>query len=150
MNIKSLAFDTIADGTALSATTVLTMMVAGESECGSPWAAINPTCHILDGDGHSYPDAYSEKDSVRGLALCSSAMFAWAGIHNFLFGRAKGPLAIAAGGATAAIAYVVDYHVVPPRYTPGIEEKISARSIAWVYIILGLTLGLMGFARKHS
>ncbi len=150
MNFKTLTVDTLADGAALSATTVLAMMAASQSECGSPWAAINPTCHILDGDGENYPDTYSGKDSLRGLALCSSAMFAWAGIHNFLFGRVRGPLAVAAGGATAALAYIVDYHVVPPRYTPGLEQKISAKSIAWIYVVLGLTLGLTSFARKHS
>ena len=125
MNFKTLAVDTLSDGAALAATTVLTMMAASQSECGSPWAAINPTCHILDGDGQTYPDAYSEKDSVRGIALCSSAMFAWAGMHNFLFGGAKGPLAIAAGGATAAIAYVVDYHVVPRGLSLGFTSCLG-------------------------
>jgi hypothetical protein len=42
------------------------------------------------------------------------------------------------------VAYVVDYHVVPKRLTPGIESRLSCRSLLLVYVVLALSLGLGG------
>jgi hypothetical protein len=39
----------------------------------------------------------------------------------------------AAAGATATLAYAVDYHVVPKRLTPGFEAHLSGRSMFYVY-----------------
>jgi hypothetical protein len=37
-------------------------------------------------------------------------------------------------------AYVVDYHLVPKRLTPGFEERLSPGALALVYAALGVSL----------
>jgi len=53
------------------------------------------------------------------------------------------PLAAAAGGAAvAAGAYVTDYYLVPKRFTPGFEKRLSGQSLALVYGALALGLAV--------
>ncbi|MFP3644833.1 hypothetical protein [Paraburkholderia sp. SIMBA_054] len=63
------------------------------------------------------------------------------------------PVAIAtAAAATAATAYVVDYHV-PERFEPGFDAHISRRSLTRVYVALaaGLAVGaLLGQPRERG
>ena len=49
---------------------------------------------------------------------------------------ARDPLSLASGAAVAAVAYVVDFKVVPKRLTPGIEWKLPKRPLRKVYTIL--------------
>jgi hypothetical protein len=48
--------------------------------------------------------------------------------------------AVTAGVATSALAYVVDYHVVPDRFTPGFEKRLPDRSLGLIYTVLALGL----------
>jgi hypothetical protein len=43
-----------------------------------------------------------------------------------------------AATATAATEYVVDYHVVPERLTPGFDEHLSNHSLAGVQVALAV------------
>ena len=73
----------------------------------------------------------------------------WAAVYEFLFGRtglsAKDPglsRALIGGAVVSAIAYVIDYHVVPARLTPGFELVLSNRSLLAIYLVLAASLGL--------
>ena len=46
----------------------------------------------------------------------------------------------ARGAATSAIAYVVDYHVVPRRLTPGFELRLPGAALAGIYAAMALGL----------
>jgi len=130
------------DGIALSITTSAALLTASRIECGSSWAAINPICHITDGDERSFGDEFDARDSLLGLGISSSVMCAWGVLHAVFFRKVKWPESLAAGGITAAGAYLIDYYLVPRRFTPGIEKKLSPRAILAAYAILGLTLGI--------
>ncbi|WP_236873617.1 hypothetical protein [Burkholderia sp. PAMC 26561] len=54
-----------------------------------------------------------------------------------------------AAGITAATAYVVDYHVVPERVTPGFEAHVPPRSFVPIYAALGAGLALVALATKR-
>jgi len=147
---RKIAIAGLKTGAILSATTVAAIMLAGERETGSPWAAVNAICHIVDGDDVSQPSDFSPRESVLGLALNSSIMFAWAGLYEaaLAVSRKSGGVAPAAAAVTAA--YVIDYKLVPPRFTPGIEKKISRGSIAAIYAVLGLTLALSPLWNRYD
>ncbi len=51
------------------------------------------------------------------------------------------------GAITSAAAYVVDYHVVPRRLTPGFELRVPGRALAAVYGALAVGLALRGMYR---
>lgn len=78
------------------------------------------------------------------------AMYAWSAVLEGVFGpwvrRADesggSPLARAAvaGATVSALAYVTDYYVVPKRFTPGIEKRLSPMALATTYGVLAASL----------
>lgn len=125
------------------ATTAATV-VCGAIEHGNPAAAVNAISHIFWGDTAARQDGVSAKYTANGVALNSAAMVPWAALHHLLFRpharRSQPAVALASGAVTAAIAYVVDYHVVPNRLTPGFEKRLSNVSVLAIYAALAVAL----------
>jgi hypothetical protein len=138
-------FRTLASAT--TAGTTATVALCGAAELGNAAAPINAISHIVWGEDASRRDAVSVKYTVLGAALNAAAMCCWAAFHQIVFRshrrRAGIAGAMARGAATAAAAYVVDYHVVPKRLTPGFEDRLSGRSLLLIYAALaaGLAIG---------
>ena len=94
----------------------------------------------LDGMGRRDVIWFDEFVDDLGLA------HAWAraeadGLPLFLMGHSLGGLITAA--------YVVDYHLVPSRLTPGWERQISPRALALVFGALALSLPVRSLARRR-
>lgn len=130
-----------ASAAATAATTAATLAL-GASRDASAWAPLNAVSHILWGDEAALHTEASAAYTATGAALNGSAMVMWAVVHTALR-RAlpPGPAASVVAGATvAAAAYVVDYHVVPKRLTPGFEKRLSGRSMFLIYAALAASL----------
>ena len=141
LDLKPYVRPLIADTIAISAVTTAAMMLASKIERNSPWAALNPICHMIDGDSREFGDGYNERDTLLGIALNASAMLSWAVIYRFFFKSTRFPRSLLAGAALSAGAYIVDYHIVPKRFSPGIEKKLGGPAIFWVYVALALSFG---------
>ena len=130
---------------ATAATTAAATM-CGALELGRPAAPVNAVSHILWGDDALRRDAVSAKYTALGTALNTAAVASWSVLHHFIFRPDRRPAgmvpALARGAATAAVAYVVDYHVVPKRLTPGFEERLSNRSLFAIYAALAVSLAV--------
>ena len=133
--------------TAATAFTTVAATFCGVLENRNAAAPVNAVSHIAFGDKAARQDAVSMQYTGVGAALNSAAMVSWAGFHHLVFRphqrRASFADAFVRGAVTAAIAYVVDYHVVPKRLTPGFEKRLSNRSLFVIYAALaaGLALG---------
>jgi hypothetical protein len=129
-------------GAALSLATTSAIMAAGSRETGAPWSPINAISHIVDGDDVSQPSDFSPRESMLGLGINTAVMAAWSLMYEgaLALTRKKSSPWIAAAAAGAA--YAVDYKLVPARFTPGIEKKLSRGSIVGIYAILAATLAL--------
>ena len=133
-------------GVATVATTVA-VAACGAFESGNAAAPVNAISHIAWGEQAARREAASLKYTGVGSALNAGAMVSWAAFHHRLFKpreRETGLLgSVMRGAATAGIAYVVDYHVVPKRLTPGFEKRLSNWSVFIVYAALaaGLAAG---------
>jgi hypothetical protein len=57
--------------------------------------------------------------------------------------------AVAAAATTAAVAYVVDYHVVPYRLTPGFEVHLSRQALGLTYLALAAGFVAAALARSN-
>ncbi len=135
---------------ATTATTAAALFVS-KYETNHLAAALNATSHILWGDEASrYDDADLEHTLVGG-ALNASAMGAWAFINEAL-PRAHTPLrAVAKGAFVSALAYVTDYFLVPKRFTPGFEKRLSPGGMLTMYGSLAGALALGEWvARRES
>lgn len=139
--------------TAAVATTAATV-VCGAIENRSPAGALNAISHIFWGETAAHQDDLSGKYTANGVLLNSAAMIPWAALHHLLFKpqtRESHPAtALARGAVTAGIAYVVDYHVVPKRLTPGFEKRLSNLSLFGIYAALALALASGDRTRQLS
>ncbi|MEK8090853.1 hypothetical protein [Thermithiobacillus plumbiphilus] len=126
-----------------------TTAVLGRAETGHALAPINAVSHVLWGDRAAEMDQASMKYTFNGLAINSGAAVFWATIYEKFFGEAADrrdlPLALLGGGLVGGMAYVVDYHLVPERLTPGYDKRLSGKSMAVLYgaLALGLTIGAL-------
>ena len=137
-------------GFALAAATTAAIMISSDRELGSPWAAINDVAHIVDGDEKEQPTEFSQRESGLGVFVNGTAMCAWGVLYEGALTVTKQKSNIAYGMLASAIAYGIDYYIVPKQYTPGIEKKLSGASIFTAYTLLGLTLGLSGLWNKSD
>src|SRR5690606_41012256 len=92
--------------------------------------------------------------SLPGLVINAGAGLWWAAVFQKLFGEQadrRGPMVALAGGlATAGLAYVVDYKLVPKRLTPGWELRISDKSLYMSLAAMGLGLGVGAILRSEE
>ncbi len=143
--------DTMATGAVATAATTAAVAFLGQRENGTATSAINAVSHMLWGEEATHTDRLDAKHTLAGAGLNSAAMMAWAGMHEMLLPRKERPSmgrALLAGAATAATAYVVDYHVVPKRFTPGFEERLSQRSLLGIYVTMALALAVGSLRRR--
>jgi hypothetical protein len=136
--IKPIAADTLASSVAVSGALMLGSLI----ESGSPWAPFNAICHMTDGDDREFGDDFHPRDTMLGMALNVSALLSWAVLYRMALRVSKLRRSILTGAALALAAYIVDYYVVPKRFTPGIEKKLSWKSIAGAYCALALSLAI--------
>ena len=102
-------------GTLAAAAVTLVASIASRRATGSYASALNATSHFLWGDRAARRHAYSWKYTGIGFAANYGASVFWALFYELL-GRGKrrsGTRALRDGALVSALAYVVDYHVVP-------------------------------------
>jgi hypothetical protein len=143
--------DTMATGAVATTASTLLLAVLGKQENGTATSAINAVSHMLWGEEATTNDQLDAKHTLAGAGLNSAAMLAWAGMHEMMLPRNERPSvgrALVAGTTTAAVAYVVDYHVVPKRFTPGFEERLSRKSLLGVYVTMAVALAVGSLWRR--
>ena len=131
-------------GTLAAAAVTLVASIASRRFTGSYASALNATSHFLWGDRAARRHAYSWKYTGIGFAANYSASVFWALFYELL-GRGKrrsAKHALRDGALVSALAYVVDYHVVPKRLTPGFELRLPRRALAGVYGALAVGLAV--------
>jgi hypothetical protein len=127
---------------ALSVSTTASILIASTIENGAPWSALNCITHIIDGDDKEQPTEFSPRSSLLGLSLNATAMIIWGIAYEACLhadGKKSTPVTsiVATSGAV-----VTDYLLVPKRFTPGIEKKLSFGGVAASYLVIAATLAL--------
>jgi hypothetical protein len=149
---QTLVARAIAAGSLAGLATTATLAVCGARDAGSGAAPINATSHVLWGDEAGTTDAIDIKHTVPGLLINTGAGIFWALVNELVLARLKDrdrAAAVASGAAVAGLAYVVDYHLIPRRLTPGWELRLSRRSVALGFVALGATLAVAGYLRAR-
>jgi hypothetical protein len=133
--------DSVVTGAVADLAVGAAIAVFGRRDSGSAIAPVNASSHALWGDEAAHVEQITLRHTLPGLLINAGAGIWWALVFQKLFGAASDrhglPAAVAGGAATAALSYIVDYHLVPRRLTPGWELRISRRS-------LFMSLGAMG------
>jgi hypothetical protein len=144
----------IASGTISGLATAAVALLEGKRETGSYYAPLNATSHIVWGNEAARQDSPSLKYTLTGFLLNHASTIFWALFYEKLFGRdatehghagsrtSQAPWAEPVLGAAAVTtaAYVIDYHLIPERFTPGFEKRLSAKSLATIFVTLAIGL----------
>jgi hypothetical protein len=139
-----------------AAATLLSLGVlaaAGRREDGSAVAPVNAVGHWLWGDESLRADGASLRHTGTGLLTHLGAAVFWAGLYSKLWGQRPGAKklgqAVAGAAATSAVAFAVDYGVVPKRLTPGFEHRLGRGAMLATYgsLAAGFALGALLLGR---
>ena len=142
-------------GSLASLLSTAVLAAAGLRQAGSAVAPTNAISHWLWGDESLRAQRPTLRHTLTGYLTHHLASVFWAAMYSRLHGHraaAKAlPQAVAGGIATSAAAYVVDYHLVPKRLTPGWEHRISPGAMVATYgaLAAGFALGAL-LLRPHD
>jgi hypothetical protein len=136
---------TLAAGAAAGTLSAAFAMSESRARRQDPTRPLNAVSHIVRGGRPPANRGRNGVNTVLGSALHFGASLFWAWVQAIVCGRSlRSPSRLLASSAvTAAIAYVVDYHVVNARFRPGFEVHLPKRALFGVYasFALGLVLG---------
>jgi hypothetical protein len=141
----------LTSGTVSGIATAIVAALAGKREDGSYAAPLNATSHVLWGDKAAHKDNASLKYTLTGFLLNHASAIFWALFYEKWFGRRgtrrdahSGSRSLAkpilGAAAVTAGAYVTDYYLIPERFTPGFEKRLSGKSLATIFGILAVGL----------
>jgi hypothetical protein len=130
----------------------------GKRDSGSYAAPLNATSHVIWGDAADHRDDASVKYTGTGSLLNHASAIFWAAFYEYFFGRPAANSHVSheflrpviGAAAVTAGAYVTDYYLVPKRFTPGWEKRLSGKSLAAVYVALALALAASGLVRAAA
>lgn len=147
--------DALVAGAIVCVGTAAAAALRGMLDSGSAAAPINATTHAIYGEGAGDVEVPDFKHTLLGLAINAGASVFWATLYERLFARAgtRGDVgrSLLGGGAVAALAYLVDYRLVPKRLTPGWEARVSGRSLAMIFAVMALSLPVRRLLdRRHG
>jgi hypothetical protein len=144
--------DTIFTGAVSGTAAALALAGCGLAENGHAAGPVNALSHLVWGDEAAAVDRPTLRHTLPGLALHGAAALTWAALFEALLGRQadRGHTAacLLGGLGVAGAAYLTDYYLLPARFAPGFEKRLSGWSVLAVYAALGLGLGAGGLLRR--
>ena len=141
----SLLARTLASGAVAAVASAAVAALCSRLENRHAARPLNAVAHIYDGGAPPRVDGPRHRNTFIGLALHAGASMWWAAFFEGLWGRLarrSTPSALVGGAAIAASAYLIDYHVVGPRFRPGFERFLSAPAMFAVYAALAAGLAV--------
>ena len=134
--------------------TTLALMACGYGDEGNAWTPLNAVSHIAWGDEALEQKTFSVKYTLVGALLSVSSVGGWAALHEMLCGEAeeREQVGVSLAGAVgvAALAWLIDYKVVPRRLQPGFESRVTRRSMWLIYAVLAVALAGSGVFQARA
>jgi hypothetical protein len=126
-----------------SVVSTVILVACGRRENHDASRPVNAPSQWVWGRYATYVRGFSVKHTVTGYAIHHAMSVLWAVLFERIRPRNEAPGGVAAAaGATAAIAYIVDYKIVPARVSPGFDVALSRRCLFATYA--GFALALAG------
>jgi hypothetical protein len=137
----------LAEGFSAGTLSALALLALGRRETGSPWAPLNAVSHMLWGRRAYWRDDPSAAYTLLGTGLHAGSSMLWGGLYTLLRRRRLRPTlanAVSDAALVTAAAAVVDLKLVPARFTPGFEHRLSKGGLGLFYGSFALGLALIG------
>ena len=155
MELKRHFKNALISGTIVGVATGIAGSAYAMADRKNPVGPINAVSHIVWGNEAIKQDDVTLKYTGTGVILHYFSSIWWALIYEGWFGRKaerKGvSTALKSGAVVSGLAYVVDYHLIPDRLSPGFETRLSKYSLPIMFGVIALTLPLRSiFKHKYS
>jgi hypothetical protein len=143
----------VVSGTMASTLSAAALAACGHIDEGSIAGPLNGPSQWLWGErGARRRDATLSHTAV-GYLIHHSTSVMWATLFEYLLGEQRRRKSAARhaleAGLMAAGAYVVDYHLTPPRFQPGFEKHLRPASMVSVYAAFAAGLALTQIVRDR-
>lgn len=149
--LRRVASDAVISGSAASVASAAALMACSKLHEGSAAGGLNGPSQWLWGESEAYTRETSLRHTAAGYAIHHGTSIFWAVLYETVFGgsrRRKSPIQHCAEAvASAATAYVVDYHLTPRRFRPGFEKHVSSKGMVAVYAAFAAGLAIAAIAR---
>jgi hypothetical protein len=141
----------LGSGSAAGIASALVAAAAVRQSGHRPFAAMNAVTHCLWPARAPRQESPSIRYTATGSGIHLGSAIFWGVMFEALSGTLPSRSAVlGAAAATAIVAYVIDYHVVPERFTPGYDVHMSGRALALTYVALGLGFAAIGLLRGRT
>lgn len=134
-------------GTVAAVISGMTVALLARRRTGHLASGPNATSHVLWGESAARCHQADLRHTAVGYAIHHGSAVFWAAGFEWLLTTRRPPHPVVAAAATAATAYVVDYHLVPKRLTPGFELHLRRREMLGVYAAIASGLALAAMLR---
>jgi hypothetical protein len=150
---KDIALHAIVSGTAASLASAAALMAGSRIRDGSWAGGLNGPSQWLWGESEAYTRKATLRHTAVGYAIHHSTSIFWALLYETIFGGSQNKKPAlqhcTQAIASAATAYVVDYHLTPPRLRPGFEKHVSPTGMVAVYAAFAAGLAITGILRDR-
>lgn len=150
--VRNVLTRTAISGTISGALMGVVIGLVSRRETGRATYGLNAISHMAWGGRAGRRRDWSVEHTGLGLALNQLACLFWSGCLEAMVDdrRPASPARTAMEAiGMAGVAYVVDYHVVPRRFTPGFELVLPRRSYPLLYAGLAVSLWAGLAARRR-
>jgi hypothetical protein len=140
-------------GSVASVLSTVVLSLLSKMEEGSGAGAINAPSQWLWGEREGYTKSPTARHTATGYLIHHMSSLWWATLYEGLIvrGRKRSAARVCAGAAAiTAVAYLVDYHVVPRRLRPGFRKHLSPGAILAAYTSFAVGLALAGVVRRRG
>lgn len=140
-------------GTVASLLSTFTVSLLSAVRSGSASAGTNATSQWVWGEPARRRRGLSLRHTLTGYLIHHASSVFWAcGYQRWTRGGQRPVRRLGKALAVAAVAYAVDYHVVPRRLSPGFEHRLPRGGLALTYaaFAVGLWLGTPAADRRRS
>ena len=131
-------------GSVASIASAISLALLGKSELNRFAAPLNGLSQWIWGSHAPYVNSLSFRYTFVGYTIHHAASIFWAIGYERLRRRLRPPettsAVLAPAVVTAVAAYIVDFYLIPKRLTPGFENRLSKRSLLFVYGAFALGL----------
>src|SRR5690606_12203114 len=130
---RALLLHALGSGSAASLASTALVSLRSRQRAGTLPAGTHAASQWVWGEPARRASGWSLRHTLLGFAIHHASSVMWAAGYEAWGRKRPSDPALLRGAGMAALAYVVDYHVVPRRLSPGFENRIGATGVAATY-----------------
>ncbi len=108
---------------------------------GLPLHPLNTVAHIVIGSRAFYVREAHAFVTPLAVIVHAASVAAWGALFSLALGRLRVPVPVAAFVFTALVA-VVDFALLPERFSPGFETVLTRTEVIVVYLVMAAAMTL--------